>query len=139
MPVRKSRNRKVRAIVCDPLDLVFGARKRAADDRGTVTKVRLTNHVALDAFRTGSANWELLNTLIEALNTAVCLCALGVLAQHTQDVTAGLAALLSMTDRNQHTCSLTFTGPEWSAVCEAMAVHDDQLDVCLVGQRRPLV
>lgn len=128
--MRKACRRKPRAVLVNPMGYVLAGMTPASANKSAMMVLRLKNHEALDAIRAGAGSFDLLNVVIEAFNTALGLCIVGVLPDRMAEIRAGADALMSLGQRWQRTGSMAFTGEEWKAACLAMSHHDDQLDEC---------
>ena len=127
--MRKRSNYRPKRKLQDPLAFVLnGFRPADQKSNGIITTVRIMNHGAINAVRTGKATWEDVSTLVVAFNVGLGLCAAGVGGDYSHELREALKAALVLEQRDKW----LLTGPELSAINTGMEVHDAQLDVCTV-------
>ena len=115
----------------DPLSYVLNGfmpvSKRAPS---IVTTVQIMNHGAIEALRTGKADWDDISALVVAFNVALGLVSQGVGTEHSQALHNALGAALSIERRGVWVAKAA----ELTAVNLGMEVHDAQLAVATVEQ-----
>ena len=115
----------------DPLSYVLNGfmpvSKRAPS---IVTTVQIMNHGAIEALRTGKANWDDISALVVAFNVALGLTSQGIGVEHQQSLHNALGAALAI----EHRGVWVAKAAELTAVNLGMEIHDAQLAVATVEQ-----
>ena len=122
--MRKRSAYRPKAQLPDPLAWVLSGFRPVATSHDEITTVRIKNHAAILAVRSGKATLQDVDVLISAYNIAEALAELGQGADWLPEIHAAQAALKSAGERSKY----LFSGPELTAVNLGMEVHDDQLD-----------
>jgi hypothetical protein len=110
------------------LGLMWQRQDKTPLDQHQFVALALAAHSALEAVRTGAATDDHANTLALAANVALVLCDAGLLSEHTAEVKAGQAAVLSLYLRHQRTGRAVFAGPELQHAMRMLQIHDAQLE-----------
>jgi len=82
---------------------------------------------AVNLIADGAATGDDLATITVALDIALHLAGAGIGSEAADVLRAGLDAVLSVTEREQRTGRAVATGPELTAIREAIALHVEQL------------
>ncbi len=100
-----------------------------AMQRDQITDLSLFGHAALSALERGQATDVDVNNLAVIANVAMLLCEIGYGAEVLDTMVAGQRAVVSLQARHARTGRAVATGPELLAIREAIALHDQQLDM----------
>lgn len=119
--MRKRSKYRPKPVIRDAVNYVIGGLRPVADEE--VRLVKIKNHGAIEAIRTGQATREQANFLVHAFNLANALACMGQGPDWLPEIEAAQAALQAAGERPR----FGFTGPELQAVNLAMQVHDAQL------------
>ena len=115
----------------DPLAFVLnGFTPADQKSNGIIQTVRIMNHGAINAVRTGKATWEDVSTLVVAFNVGLGLAANGIGSEYSHDLREALKASFALEQRSKW----LLTGTELTSINLGMEVHDAQLDVCTVAE-----
>lgn len=128
--VRKRSTYRPKRNLQDPLSFVLnGFMPADQKSNGIIQTVRIMNHGAINAVRTGKATWEDVSTIVVAMNVGLGLCAAGVGEDYAYELRQALKAALALEQKDKW----LLTGPELNAINHGMAIHDGQLDICTVA------
>jgi hypothetical protein len=114
--------------------VIEGMKPVTAAAKDEILTLRIRNHVALDALRTGEGTKEDVDVVIAALNMTEALARLRIGAELSEQIRAGQDALYAMAQRGLRLGRFVFTGQELQAINLAMQIHDAQLDVCTIAE-----
>ena len=115
----------------DPLSYVLnGFMPVVTSAPNIITTVKIMNHGAIEALRTGQANWDDISALVVAFNVALGLTSQGIGVEHQQSLHNALGAALAIENRGVWVPK----GAELTAVNLGMEIHDAQLEVATVEQ-----
>lgn len=127
-PPRRLQRRGDPTAALRTLGVAWQRHDRTPLDQQQFCALALAAHSALDALRTGAGTDADANTLAVAANVALVLCDAGLLAEHTAEVKAGQAAVVSLYLRHQRTGRPVFAGPELQHAKRMLEIHDAQLE-----------
>ena len=117
-------------IVANPLNYLFGGLKRIDPDN--LVTLNCQNHAALVTIISGRGTRATWDKLTGCINMALIMCELGTGDEYRTTLEAGREALITLGRRYLKHGTSAFTGGELTAMNEAMAVHDAQLEVSRV-------
>lgn len=118
-----------RGVILDTVNWVCGGFKPLVSIKDEDTKLRLKNHIALDAIATGKGTSADLGILIAASNMTVALKCGGFGDEYHSIARAGADAIEALRDSKRLVC----TGPELTAIKRMIELHDAQLDVVRIN------
>jgi hypothetical protein len=118
-----------RGVILDTMNWVCGGFKPLVSIKDEDTKLRLKNHIALEAIAKGQATNADLGILIAASNMTVALKCGGFGDEHHDIARAGADAIEALRNRERYVC----TGPELTAIKRLIELHDAQLDVVRIN------
>jgi len=118
-----------RGVILDTMNWVCGGFKPLVSIKDEDTKLRLKNHIALEAIAKGQATNADLGILIAASNMTVALKCGGFGDEYHSIARAGADAIEALRDSGRTAC----TGPELTATKRMMELHDAQLDVVRIN------
>lgn len=132
--MRKSSSYVPKPVVRDPLNHARVSRQLADVPGGAITMLKVRNHMALEALRTGIATRQDMMTLIKALQLgkalAKKLCDLG----QEVHIKQGYLTLMEVARRGTATDHYICRALELKNINEALIAHDEQLSECTVMQ-----
>jgi hypothetical protein len=126
--MRKKSKYKPKPVMANPLAYVIASISKADTGAGEVRNLRLRNHMALEALRTGHATEEDFKLLAYAMDMTDGLARQHLGTDWLDEIAEGNTALAAAYQRG------LCTGPQQHAINLAMQIHDAQLDVCTVQQ-----
>lgn len=98
-----------------------------------ITTIQIIVHDAMSRLTRGAgtrADWQ---TVADAINMTIVLCERGYgLPEWVDDVTKARDAMKAARDRHKQGKALLFRGEEITAINDALALHDQQIEVALV-------
>ena len=118
-----------RGVILDTVNWVCGGFKPLVSIKDEDVKLRLRNHLALEAIAKGHATSADLGTLIAASNMTMALKRGGFGAKYHAAARAGADAIEALRDSKRLVC----TGPELTAIKRMIELHDAQLDVVRIN------
>jgi len=118
-----------RGVILDTAKWVCDGFKPLTSMAGENVKLRLRNHLALEALARGHATSTDLGTLIAASNMCMALKKCGFGGEYHDIAVAGANAIEALRNRGRMVC----TGPELTAIKRMMELHDSQLDISRVN------
>lgn len=130
----KKYNPKNKHVLMNPVGFVLEGMAPVSSEREALKKLRWVNHTALDTIRLGFGGKAQVTTLIEAFNISTALCRLGIGQEGAEIIEKGLLSVQSMMERARKVQRCVFTGEELSNVCLAMTIHDEQFEICRLGE-----
>lgn len=117
-----------RPILRDTMAWVLSGFKPLVGVKDENVKLRLKNHLALEAVIKGTATPQDVDVLIAASNMAMALRRGGKGIDWTQEIRAGADAVEALRDRARTGGRRICYGPELQAIRMMMEIHDAQLD-----------
>ena len=129
--MRKRSSYRPRGVIRDTIGHVLTGFKRLIDTPHA-TDLKLKNHVALEALRTGSATKHDVQVLIGALNMCEALAMHGSGRDWETEIFTDHDAMLAVARRGFNLGKFVCTGPELVAINLVMGVHVAQLDAATV-------
>lgn len=129
--MRKRSSYRPRHVLLDPVGHVLTGFKKIADTPHAVD-LKIKNHLAIEALRTGKATRPDIEVLIGALNMTEALAMHGSGQDWETEIFAGHDALLATARRGYASGKFLCTGPELTAINLVMEIHDAQLDAATV-------
>lgn len=134
MPKSKSKPKRrytPRPVLLDTMSYVRTGMMPVPSAKLALSELHLKNHSALDALATGQATTNSMRRLAGTMAIGITLAQrFGHGAEYAPQLHAGAAAVKAIRARSR----LVATGPELTAVKEALAVHDAQLDITTVAE-----
>jgi len=131
--MRKKSKYRPRGVILDPIaHAIKGVQRVATLPEGT--DLRIKNHSALEAVRTGQATRADLDILISALNMTEALAMLRIGEDWRSEIRASQDALFAVGSRGAETGKFILRGPELTALNLGMEIHDAQLQACTVSE-----
>jgi len=127
--MKKRSKYRPKPVLQDPLNWVLTGMKKVNTANDVMVTARIMNHGAIEAIRTGKANWEDVSVLVIAINLAVVLAELGLGKDWLSELKEGMDAMNAIKQRNEWVAK----GPELTVITTALAIHDAQLDECIVS------
>lgn len=126
-PTKKYRPR---VLIKDPLNFVVAGCKPA--DPQAVTKVKISHHMAMLAMTQGHGGREEWQEIANALNAGIILAEMGYGIEYVPDMEKAQGAMVLIRDRLKETGRITLRAFEMQAINEALALHDEQLEIAPV-------
>ena len=120
---------KPKGVILDTVNWVCGGFKPLSSVADENVKLRLRNHLALEAIAKGQATSVDLGTLIAASNMTMALKRVGFGDEHHAIARAGADAIEALRNGNRLVC----TGPELTAIKRMIELHDAQLDIVRIN------
>lgn len=133
----KKKKYRPRIVLADPVGYVLEGMSTLASVEGgaQLRRLKLRNYAALGAIRAGEGNLSHATSLISVADVSEAMLSATQLGQGFESsISAGRAAINSMTQRGERTERYLFTGLELTAATELMEVLDAQLDRCTVSE-----
>lgn len=127
--MRKRSRYRPKPVRHDVMDWILNSRERVLDDPAKAVQIKLIHRLALEALRTGQASDHDIKQLIDVLNTAKALSRMAIGSAWASEIDHAIDALHSLGQRDRYIA----TGPELTAISEAIEIHHAQLDVCTVA------
>jgi hypothetical protein len=131
--MRKRSKYRPKGVRIDTMAYVMSGLKKF-DDVEVAIDVRLKNHLAMEALRTGKATKDEVDVLIGTFNMVEGLCRLNQKfgQDWSKEIREGQDALLTMSRRGVESGRFVCTVPELAAMNLVMQIHDAQLDSATV-------
>lgn len=118
-----------KGVILDTVNWVCGGFKPLTSVADENIKLRLRNHLALEAIAKGQATSVDLGTLIAASNMTMALKRCGFGDDYHAIARAGADAIEALRNSNRLVC----TGPELTAIKRMIELHDAQLDIVRIN------
>lgn len=103
----------------------IGMQQQLTDDMRT--DLGLAVHTSIERIRLGAGIEGDWHTLAAAANVSLVLCERGVGAEYLDDIRRAQDALVEVHRRHQRTGRWLFSGPAYTALARAVAIHEAQL------------
>jgi hypothetical protein len=128
MAANKKPRKKYRPkpVLKDTVSYVLTGLKQVPNDIRTNLKISV--HMAMSTIARGHGeriDWE---NVAESLNMALVLCEMGYGHEYTQQIRLAQRAMMNLRVRLKEKGRMVFTAPELTAVNEALAIHEAQID-----------
>jgi len=127
--MRKRSKYRPKGVRIDTMAYVMSGLKKF-DEVEVAVDVRIKNHLAMEALRTGTATKDEVDVLIGTFNMVEGLCRLNEKfgADWAKEIREGQDALLTMSRRGVEAGRFACRADEWAAMKLVMDIHDAQLD-----------
>ena len=132
MPKNKKPKKKYvpKAVIQDPIRYLVQGNNPAEPE--AITKVKINHHMAMLAItqgKGGPSDWQV---VANALNCAVVLAEMGYGVEYVPEVVKAQGAMVMIRDRLKASGRITIKAMEMQAINEALALHDEQLEIATV-------
>ena len=119
----------------DTLTWVINGFKPVSATGSAVLDLKIKNHSALEALRTGQAKRYDIDSIISALNVSEALARLGIGHEYKDEIKEGQDALLELSRRGiNRDDRFVAKASELMAINYGMELHDAQLDITTIAQ-----
>lgn len=133
--MRKRSKYKPRGVRLDATTYVLNGFRLVSTTGGAALDLKIKNHSALEALRTGQAKRYDLDSIISALNVSEALSRLGIGHEYTDEIKEGQDALLELSRRGiNRDDRFVAKASELTAINYVMELHDAQLDITTIAQ-----
>jgi hypothetical protein len=133
--MRKRSKYKPKGIRLDATTYVLNGFRLVSTTGGAALDLKIKNHSALEALRTGQAKRYDLDSIISALNVSEALSRLGIGHEYTDEIKQGQDALLELSRRGiNRDDRFVAKAAELTAINYGMELHDAQLDITTIAQ-----
>lgn len=132
--MRKRSRYRPRAVIADPVSYVLNGFLPLSTASTEITRLRIINHGAMESIVKGNGTLRDAIMLRNAMVTTASLAEIGTGMDWLEEIGQGRQAVHALILRGQQTGRYLFTGPELTAVNQAMEVHDAQIDGCTIAQ-----
>ena len=128
---KKPRKKYVpRTVIKDPIRYIVRGNNPAEPE--AVTKVKINHHLSMLAITQGkgvAADWQV---VANALNAAVVLAEMGYGVEYVPEGVKAQGAMVMIRDRLKATGRMTLKAAEMQAINEALALHDEQIEIATI-------
>ena len=132
---RKKSKYKPRGVRLDPVQWVLNGFKPVSATGSAVLNLKLQNHSALEALRTGQAKRHDIDSIISALNVSEALSRIGIGDDYAKEIKDSQDALLALSRRGiERGDRFVAKASEYFAINYAMELHDAQLDITTIAE-----
>lgn len=133
--MRKRSKYKPKGVRLDATTYVLNGFRLVSTTGGAALDLKIKNHSALEALRTGQAKRYDLDSIISALNVSEALSRLGIGHEYTNEIREGQDALLELSRRGiNREDRFVAKASELMAINYGMELHDAQLDITTIAQ-----
>jgi hypothetical protein len=133
--MRKKSKYKPKGVRLDATTYVLNGFRLVSTTGGAALDLKIKNHSALEALRTGQAKRYDLDSIISALNVSEALSRLGIGHEYTDEIRQGQDALLELSRRGiNRDDRFVAKASELTAINYGMELHDAQLDITTIAQ-----
>jgi hypothetical protein len=133
--MRKKSKYKPKGVRLDATTYVLNGFRLVSTTGSAVLDLKIKNHSALEALRTGQAKRYDLDSIISALNVSEALSRLGIGHEYVHEIKEGQDALLELSRRGiNRDDRFVAKASELTAINYVMELHDLQLDITTIAQ-----
>ena len=133
--MRKRSKYKPKGVRLDATTYVLNGFRLVSTTGGAALDLKIKNHSALEALRTGQAKRYDIDSIISALNVSEALSRLGIGHEYVDEIKEGQDALLELSRRGiNREDRFVAKASELTAINYGMALHDAQLDITTIAQ-----
>ena len=133
--MRKKSKYKPKGVRLDVATWVINGFKPVAATGSAVLDLKIKNHSALEALRTGQAKRYDIDSIISALNVSEALSRLGIGHEYKDEIKEGQDALLELSRRGiNREERVVAKASELTAINYVMELHDAQLEITTIAQ-----
>ena len=133
--MRKRSKYKPKGVRLDATTYVLNGFRLVSTTGSAALDLKIKNHSALEALRTGQAKRYDLDSIISALNVSEALARLGIGHEYKDEIKEGQDALLELSRRGiNREDRFVAKASELTAINYVMELHDLQLDITTIAQ-----
>lgn len=132
--MRKRSAYRPRAVMADAVSYVVNGFKPLTTAKEEITRLRIVNHGAMESIVKGKGTLRDAIMLRNMVVTTASMAELGTGRDWLEEIEQGNQAIHALILRGRNTGRYLFTGLELTAVNQAMAVHDAQIDGSTIAQ-----
>jgi hypothetical protein len=133
--MRKKSKYKPKGVRLDATTYVLNGFRLVSTTGGAALDLKIKNHSALEALRTGQAKRYDIDSIISALNVSEALSRLGIGHEYVDEIKEGQDALLELSRRGiNREDRFVAKASELMAINYGMELHDAQLDITTIAQ-----
>jgi hypothetical protein len=133
--MRKKSKYKPKGVRLDVATWVINGFKPVAATGSAVLDLKIKNHSALEALRTGQAKRYDIDSIISALNVSEALARLGIGHEYKDEIKEGQDALLELSRRGiNREDRFVAKASELMAINYVMELHDAMLEITTIGE-----
>jgi hypothetical protein len=133
--MRKRSKYKPKGVRLDATTYVLNGFRLVSTTGGAALDLKIKNHSALEALRTGQAKRYDIDSIISALNVSEALSRLGIGHEYVDEIKEGQDALLELSRRGiNRDDRFVAKASELTAINYVMELHDAQLDITTIAQ-----
>ena len=133
--MRKRSKYKPKGVRLDVATWVINGFKPVSATGSAVLDLKIKNHSALEALRTGQAKRYDIDSIISALNVSEALSRLGIGHEYKDEIKEGQDALLELSRRGiNREDRFVAKASELTAINYVMELHDAQLEITTIAQ-----
>ena len=133
--MRKKSKYKPKGVRLDVATWVINGFKPVSATGSAVLDLKIKNHSALEALRTGQAKRYDIDSIISALNVSEALARLGIGHEYVHQIKEGQDALLELSRRGiNREDSFVAKASELMAINYVMELHDAMLEITTIGE-----
>ncbi|MBN3822289.1 hypothetical protein G3O00_01480 [Burkholderia sp. Ac-20384] len=119
------------------LDARAHGRRRLLDSQ--LRDMGIAYRIAFDRMRSGRGDASTWSTLNGMMHIAAAMAERGIGYEHTDELDRALAGIERAERHGRESGCWTFDGDALSAVCDALIIHDAQLEVATIGDAREAI
>jgi hypothetical protein len=133
--MRKRSKYKPKGVRLDATTYVLNGFRLVSTTGSAVLDLKIKNHSALEALRTGQAKRYDIDSIISALNVSEALSRLGIGHEYVDEIKEGQDALLELSRRGiNREDRFVAKASELTAINYVMALHDAMLEITTIAQ-----
>ena len=133
--MRKRSKYKPKGVRLDATTYVLNGFRLVSTTGSAALDLKIKNHSALEALRTGQAKRYDIDSIISALNVSEALSRLGIGHEYVHEIKEGQDALLELSRRGiNREDRFVAKASELKAINYGMMLHDAQLDITTIAQ-----
>ena len=133
--MRKRSKYKPKGVRLDVATWVINGFKPVSATGSAVLDLKIKNHSALEALRTGQAKRYDIDSIISALNVSEALARLGIGHEYVHEIKEGQDALLELSRRGiNREDRFVAKASELMAINYVMELHDAMLEITTIGE-----
>ena len=133
--MRKRSKYKPKGVRLDVATYVLNGFRLVSTTGSAVLDLKIKNHSALEALRTGQAKRYDIDSIISALNVSEALARLGIGHEYVHEIKEGQDALLELSRRGiNREDRFVAKASELTAINYVMELHDAMLEVTTIGE-----
>jgi hypothetical protein len=133
--MRKKSKYKPKGVRLDATTYVLNGFRLVSTTGSAALDLKIKNHSALEALRTGQAKRYDIDSIISALNVSEALSRLGIGHEYVDEIKEGQDALLELSRRGiNRDDRFVAKASELTAINYVMHLHDAQLDITTIAQ-----